>query len=180
MAELAGVRQMPAIPSHKIVALVERCQREADLRAHARGQHAQRQIKRARRRLEQITQQSFARFGHRQYETRKPPRKSAPDYATGLLWRSDDLLRFLDELLRLWRTCYGFGTSCYGARPTCYAFRAACYADGMSCHGFGRLAMTFGRVAMPLGRVAVAKTLIFWAKRPFATGFGGLAVVKKR
>jgi hypothetical protein len=40
--------------------------------------------------------------------------------------------------------------------------------------------MTFGRVAMPLGRVAVAKTLIFWAKRPFATGFGGLVVVKKR
>ena len=27
---------------------------EADLRAHARGQHVQRQIKRARRRLEQI------------------------------------------------------------------------------------------------------------------------------
>src|ERR1039457_5260644 len=32
---------------------------EADLRAHARGQHAQRQVKRARRCLEQISQQSF-------------------------------------------------------------------------------------------------------------------------
>jgi len=37
---------------------------EADLQAHARGQHAQRQVKRARCRLEQITQQFFLCVRH--------------------------------------------------------------------------------------------------------------------
>jgi hypothetical protein len=37
---------------------------EADLRTHARGQHAQRQVKRAGRGAKQITRQNFLRVGH--------------------------------------------------------------------------------------------------------------------